>query len=209
MKGSFVNKTVLLTGGRAAKEIYTIWKSNYPVSQLTNINFYFGDERCVPFSNSASNYGMTKSIFFSNGIPAGCNLFPMEGESKSPELAAREYAKLLPQKIDLIILSVGEDGHIASLFPGSNSLEEYELSVVAVMDPAGMNRLTITPKVIKNAVEVVVIAYGPAKRHLFEVAQLANSPENFPAHLVRNARWIVDDEPEFIAAQLWDKLKAK
>ena len=208
-EGASVNKSVFLTGGRAAEIIYNIWKSKYPVSELTGIDFYFGDERCVPSSSSLSNYGMTMSSLFSDDIPVGCNIFPMAEKYEYPELAAQEYAELLPQKIDLLILSVGEDGHIASLFPDSDSLFEYASLVTVVLDPAGIKRLTITPKTIENASEVVVIAYGQLKKNLYQIAQHSHSTASFPARLVVDASWIIDDEIESIAKQLWEKLEAK
>ncbi|MBT8608413.1 hypothetical protein G6656_09015 [Polynucleobacter paneuropaeus] len=209
LKDPLKNKSVLLTGGRAAKEIYGIWNREYPINSLSGINFYFGDERCVPSSSLDSNCGMINSVLFSNGIPIGCNLFPMNLEFESLDIAAKSYADLLPQKADLVILSAGEDGHIASLFPGSKAVLEEYLSVLCVTDPNGKNRLTITPKVIRNASEVVVIAYGASKQHLLKEAQMTDSAFKFPASLVRDAAWIVGDNIDDMAEKLWIMLKNK
>ena len=206
-KDSLKNKSVLLTGGRAAKEIYAIWNREYPLNALSGINFYFGDERCVPSSSIDSNYGMINSILFSNGVPLGCNVFPMNLEFESLDIAAKSYADLLPQKVDLVILSAGEDGHIASLFPGSKAVLEEYLSVLCVTDPNGKNRLTITPKVIRNASEVVVIAHGASKQYLLREAKMTDSAIKFPASLVRDATWIVGSDIDDMAGKLWVMLK--
>lgn len=202
-KDPLKNKSVLLTGGRTAKKIYTILQREFPLSGLSGINFYVGDERCVPFSNIDSNYGMIKSTLFANGIPIGCHVFPMDIELESLDIAAKTYAGLLPQILDLVILSVGNDGHIASLFPGSRALLEEDLSVLCVTDPCGKKRLTVTPKVIRNASEVVVLAHGVNKQHLFEEAQIADSVIKFPASIARDSIWIIEDDIDVMAEKLW------
>ena len=81
------------------------------------MSFYFGDERCVPPDHDESNYGMEMQTLFSHGVPIECSVFRMEADAIDIEAAAQRYADLLPDSIDVILLGVGEDGHIASLFP--------------------------------------------------------------------------------------------
>ena len=77
----------------------------------------FGDERCVPPDHDESNYGMAMQTLFSHGVPIECSVFRMEADAIDIEAAEQRYADLLPDSIDVILLGVGEDGHIASLFP--------------------------------------------------------------------------------------------
>jgi 6-phosphogluconolactonase/glucosamine-6-phosphate isomerase/deaminase len=78
----------------------------------------------------------------------------MPAERPDREAAADEYARRLPERLDLVILGVGEDGHTASLFPGSSALSERVRKVLAVVGPkAPPHRLTVTPPVIAAARE--------------------------------------------------------
>ena len=80
----------------------------------------------------------------------------MPGEAADLEQAARDYGELLPDPLDLLLLGIGEDGHTASLFPGSPALGERSARVVVVTGPKPPNpRLSITPPVIEAAREIL------------------------------------------------------
>ena len=164
---------IMLTGGRSAAQLYTTWvNSPVPPEQLTGIHFYFGDERCVAADDAESNYRLAMTKLFPNGCPLGCQVYRMEGDADDLELAAKNYAAILPEKLDLLLLSMGEDGHIASLFPNSTVLNEHERLVVPVVGPKPpFQRLTVTPPVIHNARVVMVMAIGQQKRAVYEAAR--------------------------------------
>ena len=109
--------SLMLTGGRSAARLYKAWRDLPAFQQMTGVSFYFGDERCVPPDHAESNYGMAMQTLFPNGVPTGCAVFRMEADATDQEEAALRYADLLPDLIDVLLLGVGEDGHIASLFP--------------------------------------------------------------------------------------------
>ncbi|WP_372522351.1 6-phosphogluconolactonase, partial [Sulfuricaulis sp.] len=115
-------------------------------------------------------------------------------ERPDREAAADEYARRLPERLDLIILGVGEDGHTVSLFPGSSALKERVRKVVAVVGPkAPLQRLTVTPPVIVVAVNKIVLVSGAGKAGA--VAQALEGPQNLdacPAQLARDGIWIMD-----------------
>src|SRR5262249_32100392 len=101
--------------------------------------FFFGDERCVPPDHPDSNFGLAdRSLFRPLNIDVN-HIHRMRGESPDPELAARDYERLLrttagtmdgewPQ-LDLVLLGLGNDGHTASLFPGTAAVDEHQRSV--------------------------------------------------------------------------------
>jgi 6-phosphogluconolactonase len=160
------------------------------------VQFYFGDERCVPPDHHASNYGMAMGTLFPNGMPKGVQSHRMEADGADVEAAANRYAALLPETIDVLLLSVGEDGHIASLFPHGAALRETVRRVVPVTGPKPpFQRLTITSPVIQSARHVFVMALGEQKRAVYEEA--LRDPEDIdsiPARLVLNRTWIFDDD---------------
>ncbi len=151
--------SLMLTGGQTAKELYHIWSKDNPWDH-SKIDYYFGDERAVEYGNNESNYCMVMDTLFSTRKPDECIIHRIKGEVENLNGEARRYALLIPKPIDVLILTVGQDGHIASLFPKSESLNETKNSVVVVSDSPKLpkKRITITPKVIESARNVILMA---------------------------------------------------
>jgi 6-phosphogluconolactonase len=186
--------SVMLTGGRNAARLYKAWCGLSALQQMARVNFYFGDERCVPPDHAESNYGMVMKTLFQHGVPAGCSVFRMEADTTDLD-AAQRYSDLLPDSIDVLLLGVGEDGHIASLFPNNAALRERRRRVIAITGPKPpFERLTITPQVITGARSVFVLATGAAKAQVLLTAlQGAESYQTIPARLaLKNATWLLD-----------------
>jgi 6-phosphogluconolactonase len=116
----------------------------------------------------------------------------IEAESLDLPAECYRYESILPKSIDLLILSVGEDGHIASLFPHRNLVCEKFRKVIHVKGVnQHLDRITVTPLVIQRAHHVFVMAIGQEKRALYEAALL--EPDNIdaiPARLVLDRTWI-------------------
>lgn len=187
---------VMLTGGRSAGQLYREWaKSPKHPMNLKGVRFYFGDERCVSPDHPESNYGMTMRTLFPDGKPGGVQIHRIEADSPVVEAAADRYAALLPEAIDVLLLSMGEDGHIASLFPHSAALRETQRRVLPVIVPKPpFQRLTITPPVIKSARHVFVIALGEQKYAMYkEALRDPMNIETIPARIVLNRTWIFGD----------------
>ena len=146
-------------------------------------------------SHTESNYRMVMADLFPNGIPSEVSLYRMEAEAEDLEVASDTYSQQLPDEIDVLLLSIGEDGHISSLFPQSVSLHEHTKKVIPITGPkAPHQRLTITPKVIKGARHVFVMAIGEQKRAVYEKAlQDPEDIDSLPARLVLNRNWIFGD----------------
>jgi 6-phosphogluconolactonase len=126
-------------------------------------------------------------------IPAAA-VHRMEAERPDRDAAAREYERLLPSALDLLVLGIGGDGHTASLFPGSAALDEEHrlvLPVVGTKPPA--DRMTITPPVIEAARRVAVIATGADKAAMVARAlEGPLSPKQVPAQLARRGARFLD-----------------
>jgi 6-phosphogluconolactonase len=187
--------SVMLTGGRSAERLYGAWSKSPEFQSLKGVRFYFGDERCVPADHPDSNYGMVMRSLFQRSVPTGCSVFSMDGADPDHDAAAMLYEKALPGKMDVLLLGVGEDGHIASLFPGSEALLETGRRVVPVVGPKlPYDRLTITPPVISRAGAVFVLAAGAAKAAL--LSNILAAPDNdvikIPARLALHATWLLD-----------------
>jgi len=188
--------SIMLTGGRCASLLYKEWSKYINDSQHQNrLEFYFGDERCVSPDHAESNYRMVMADLFPNEIPAGMSVHRMKAEGEDLQASLDAYSQRLPDEIDVLLLSVGEDGHIASLFPQSASLHEHSRQVIAITGPkAPYQRLTITPKVIQSASHVFVMAIGEQKRAVYEKAlQDPEDIDSLPARLVLNRNWIFGD----------------
>lgn len=186
--------SVMLTGGRAAAALYKVWGNHPRFQNAQGVDYYFGDERCVPTESVDSNYGMAMRTLFAKGVPEGCTLHRMEGEHAVPAEAADHYASCLPSRIDILLLSLGEDGHIASLFPDSPALNEWQKRVVAIVGPKSpCARLTITPRVIRDAKEIFVLSIGADKRKVLEMlTKDLNDYTSIPARLAICGEWITE-----------------
>lgn len=189
--------SVMLTGGRSAEGVYIAWAQLPAFKKMSGVQFYFGDERCVSPEHPESNYGMVMRTLFEQGVPAGCSVFRMEAEDANREEATKRYEDRLPNKIDVLLLGVGEDGHIASIFPGSVALQEKKRQVLAITGPKPpYDRFTITPPVITRASAIFVLAIGEAKgRILAKALQGKEDFDRMPACLaLSNATWLLDSQ---------------
>lgn len=185
--------TVALAGGTTPRAVYRRLAEAHRLP-WERIEIYFGDERAVPPGDPQSNYRMAReSLFDTVPIPSS-HIHRMPAERPDREAAAAEYGAELPHRLDLIILGIGEDGHTASLFPGSSALNEQVRQVVAVTGPQPpTQRLTVTPPVITAAASRIVLVSGSGKAKA--VAEALEGPVNFagcPAQLAREGIWIMD-----------------
>ena len=184
---------LMLTGGRTAESLYDHWARTSPLP-LERMRLLFGDERSVPPDHADSNYALVMRTLLAKGVPLGCSIARMEAEKPDREAAARAYEKLLPEAVDVLLLGVGADGHVASLFPNSSAFRAGQRSVVPVTGPKPpRERLTITPRVIAAAGEVFVLATGMEKGGvLAEALQSPADPLSLPVRLALGGTWLLD-----------------
>jgi 6-phosphogluconolactonase len=159
------------------------------------VELFFGDERAVPPSDARSNFHMAYETLLRHVAIPPAGIHRMEAEHPDLEAAARAYDALLPERLDVLLLGIGEDGHTASLFPGADSLDVRDRRVVPAVSPVPpTNRLTITPPVIAGARRVLVIAAGSGKAApVARALDAATDPREIPARLAREATWLLDD----------------
>ncbi len=194
-RGAF---TWLLCGGSSPVPTYRLLAGNpYGREEFwLKTHVYWGDERCVPPSSEQSNYHFARVNMLDIVAVPDSQIHRMRGEAADRDGAAGEYASILPQKPDLVLLGMGPEGHTASLFPGSAALRETSRRVTAVEGPDYVEprwRLTITPAVIHAARKVLQLVAGQEKA---EAMEKVFAPEGdfakTPARLVRDATWFVD-----------------
>jgi 6-phosphogluconolactonase len=162
---------VALSGGSTPRATYELLATPQYAEQVDweNVHAWWGDERCVGPEDAASNYRMAREALLSKvAIPEG-NVHRMRGELE-PEEAAQAYEAELAAhfgnevRFDLALLGLGEDGHTASLFPGSAALEERERRVAANwVEKLESWRITLTYPVLNAARKALFLVQGAKK----------------------------------------------
>jgi len=151
---------------------------------------FFSDERKVPPDDAHSNYRMASVAWFSRVALPAASVHRIEGELDGAQAAARYEAELGEQPLDLVLLGMGEDGHTASLFPGTPALAERERRVVQAKSPVPPHdRISMTLRALNEARAVVFLVTGTSKsarlaQVLAERARASN-PSDLPASQVR------------------------
>lgn len=187
--------TAALSGGRTPVIFYQrlSGEKNLPWDKT---HIFIADERFVPYENEENNYHtINRSLLRHVAIPAR-NIHPILTFEISPGASAKRYEDDLISwfkitgsrfpRFDLILLGMGEDGHAASLFPGTTSLKETRRLAVAVSptDKAKEERISITLPVINNAENVIFLVTGKNKANVVkEVIEGEN--DLLPAALVK------------------------
>lgn len=198
--------TVALTGGSSPVQLYSLLaQSPYEEQMPWQQTFVFwGDERWVPLSDERSNAKMAMDTFLSQVPIPQDQIYPMWGEAE-PEEFSRQYEQLLKKhfnhtapEFDLILLGMGDDGHTASLFPGTVVLHEESRWVQAYyLEPQSMYRITLTAPLINQAKTICFLTFGSNKATaLFEVLEGERNPEKYPSQLIKpqhgEVHWFVD-----------------
>jgi len=198
---------VALSGGSTPKRLYQLLASPNFIDRIdwSNIDFFFGDERCVALDHPDSNFRMAQQALFAHGGAQGARVFPVAADC-SPDQAAEKYAEQVAQNVpskngfpqfDLVFLGVGADGHTASLFPGTSALDVIDRTAVAVYaQEKGNWRVTLTFPTLNNAAHTVVLLEGAPKAGI--VARLCSNapPAGWPIERItpRNAvEWYMDE----------------
>lgn len=196
-----------LSGGSTPKAIFDYMADNYKNSiEWNKLHLYWGDERCVPPTDSESNYKMTVDHLLSKINFPKENIHRIHGEN-DPEKEAIRYGKVLEDNLDadedgvifdLVILGMGDDGHTASVFPYNIELWDKDVNCVTAKHPdSGQIRVSLTGKVINNASEVAFLVTGAGKADKVElIINEEKGFEKYPAALVapmtEKLTWFLD-----------------
>jgi len=200
---------VVLNGGGTPVRLFQLLSTDFRQKvDWSKVYVFWGDERSVPPGDPESSYGQARDLLLGHVPVVETNIQRIKGEL-SPAEASREYAKTLSKfasppldwpRFDLVYLGMGDDGHTASLFPGS-PLDNSEpvVPVTAQYQDRPAERVTLTPPVFNSARTVVFLAAGDQKAGtLTHVLSGRYQPERFPAQRIdpREGKliWLVDED---------------
>lgn len=180
---------IALPGGSTpARCLQVLAKLDLPWDQ---IDWYVGDERCLPEGHEERNDTMINNKLFSHGQDAMNNFFPIKAELGAVK-AAEDYALLFESfdSLDIVILGMGEDGHTASLFPGNVALNDDRTVVPVFSAPKPPpERVSLSLKTLSLAkVRIILVAGKDKKKALSEV----ETGEKLPVKLIGESYWFVD-----------------
>ena len=199
---------ICLTGGSSPKQLYQLLATDAYRSQIPweGVHWFIGDERFVPADDPLNNMGAARRIFLDLYAPAS-NIHAIPTDAADPEQAARRYERELKSfyradeldsarpLFDVVLMGVGPDGHIASLFPGYPAMKETERWVVGVpqahVEPF-VPRVTLTLPALNSCREMLFEVSGADKRAILtRVLAGENLPAN-RAHSLGETIWLVD-----------------
>lgn len=201
--------SIALSGGSTPKAVLDYLAKYYKDKIVWNkINFFWGDERCVPPNHPESNYLMAHNHLFSKIDINSKNIFKIDG-SNNPKIEAENYSKIIRKNVilrnkipsfDLVMLGLGEDGHTASIFPDSISLiNDSRICAVAKHPVSNQKRITLTGTALNNSNKIIFLVTGKSKSKVLDV--ILNKKEGFeklPASLVNpiysELVWLLDTE---------------
>lgn len=188
---------LVLSGGNTPRALYReLAARGREFLPWHEVHLWWGDERCVPPDHADSNFGAAKADLIDplQLDPSLCHR--MTGEAE-PEAAAQAYEAHIYDALganpifSVIFLGIGDDGHTASLFPGTQ-IDPARI-VIASKAPSGQSRISLTPKIINSARHVRFLVSGTAKADA--LAGILNGTLNAPARLIENSdlQWLVDE----------------
>lgn len=198
--------TLALSGGSTPARLFPrLAEANV---DWTKVHIFFADERMVPPSHEASNFRMAQSLFFALAPVPAANIHRIAGED-DPEDAAAAYERELVKVFgldeeedeipvfDVIHLGMGDDAHIASLFPEEPAIDDLDgLGAALYVEKLGAWRVTLLPAVLQAARCTVFLVAGAGKAApLDKVLVEPYQPRQFPAQLVRHnleVHWFLD-----------------
>jgi len=200
---------VVLNGGTTPNRLFQLLATDYRDKvDWSNTHVFWGDERCVPPDEPGSNFGQAMDAFLGSVQIPDPNIHRIKGELEPGE-ASKDYAITLNRfaspplefpRFDLVYLGLGEDGHTASLFPGSPvDMTKPVLPVTANYQDRPANRVTLTDLVFNQSERVVFMATGEKKAAaLAEVLSDRYNPQAYPAQRINpkigRLIWLVDED---------------
>jgi len=205
--------TLALAGGSTPRRLYRILAAP-PYDRAIpwdRVRLFLGDERCVPAAHPDSNQRMVRESLLAK-LPVAPGFHPMPCGASEPAEAAAGYAEALTREVDgedglprldLVLLGMGDDGHTASLFPGTAILDEQRLVAEVYVPRLDTWRLSLTLTTLNAARHVLFLVTGAGKAESLARVLATGPQRQLPASLVHpphgTVEWHVDREA---AAQL-------
>lgn len=205
-KGYFA---IALSGGSTPRPLYELLATP-PISYKIPWNFgyfFMVDERCVPETSNESNFKMIFESMLSKVPVLDTNIFSVQFQDVDPERAADDYEERVKEafkleegkfpRFDIVLLGLGDDGHTASLFPGTDALKEKSRIVVAnYVDKFSHHRITLTQPAINNASHIYFLVSGQSKSEI--VSDVVCGKQSYPANLIHpnngELEWYLDKD---------------
>jgi 6-phosphogluconolactonase len=198
---------ICLSGGSTPKRLYELLAAPARMAQFPwdRTHWFWGDERLVPHDDPQSNFRMVAEALLRHAPVAPENIHAIPTEGMSAPACAAEYETVLKRfhgaqtpegerpLFDLTLLGLGEDGHIASLFPGSPALAEARRWVVPVVGESSVDRITLTYPALEKSRVTAFLVVGERKRAV--LARLRAGDAALPATRLRSAGevlWFTD-----------------
>jgi 6-phosphogluconolactonase len=198
-------ETVALSGGSTPKLMFQILAEQFRDDvPWDRIHFFWSDERHVPPDHRESNYRMANEALLSHVPVSAGKVHRVQSENPDAAMAAAEYQQTLVEvtkqplpSLDLIFLGVGTDGHIASIFPGSEVLHETQRLVAApYVEKFKSYRITMTLPLLNNAASIVFLVSGAEKAEI--VRSVLEGENEYPAQAVKPTQgeliWMLDED---------------
>ncbi len=196
---------VVLSGGSTPLKMYDILK--HQALPWDKVHIFWGDERFTPHDHSDSNYGAAKKAFLDFIKIPETNIHPMpygEDIQQASKGYEQEIVNTLSENpiFDLTFLGLGEDAHIASLFPGTGAVFDQGLVTVCKPTHVKHERLTLTSSALSQSRVVAFLVSGEGKRKALEETLSGSSDlDRYPARAIKaidETLWITD-----IAGIIW------
>jgi 6-phosphogluconolactonase len=177
---------VVLTGGKTPELAYKESAKRAP--DWSEVDVWWGDERCVPPDDELSNYRLAKQALLDRLEQGPRSVHRIPGELGKDEAAARYAQELADTQLDLVLLGIGPDGHVASLFPNAPTLRQRKkvLPAEAGLEPF-VDRVTLSLPTLRSAAEIVFVVAGESKADAAARAFGGEPSPDTPASLVRAA----------------------
>ena len=183
--------SIVLTGGSTPGKAYEHAAALEP--DWSEASIWWGDERCVPPEDERSNYGLAKRTLL-DLLEREPEVHRIRGELAPADASSAYEHELHGVALDLLLLGLGPDGHVASLFPGSPQLDERQRLVTS--GPAGLeplvDRVTLTLPALLSARRVVFLVAGKDKAEAVARAFRGKVAEEVPASLLRSGTAPID-----------------
>jgi 6-phosphogluconolactonase len=203
--------SIALSGGSTPRRLYALLANDAKLREQIpwdRVHFFWGDERHVPPSHPHSNYRMADTALLSKVPIPSTNIHRIKAEDSDADKAAADYEHEIRRflKIDAgqmprfncVLLGMGPDGHIASLFPGTSALEETNrLAVANWVEKFQSYRITLTVSVINNADRIIFLVSGEEKADTLKAvlegdAKTAQFPVNIIQPTHGDVTWFLD-----------------
>ena len=205
--------TWVLSGGNTPKALYQLL-SDTPYREKIDwekLHIFWGDERDVPFNDSRNNAKMAYETLLNHVPIPATQIHIMQTENISPEKSAEKYEKILREyfptqapdsrlpTFDLVLLGMGDDGHVLSLFPGTAVVHEEKAWVTSLfLESQNMYRITLTKTIVNKSKHIAFLTTGANKAlALKEVLEGHHNPDLYPSQEIKPENgellWFVDE----------------